>query len=177
MSDLKLNGKIFKILSSPTRRSILKKLSERNKTVTELAEEHGIEKSAILKHIDLMLEEVLIYRRENSNKFIYYGLTDKGREIVCSTEKVEVSILLTTGLLTFLGGIAEVYTYVRRFLSQPRPPEIPVPPNATPRVPPMVPTVPQEIPKSELIIGIVLITVAVVLFYYMFKKHRSILHR
>lgn len=174
MFELKLDGKIFKILSSPTRRHVLKKLGERNKTVTELAEELGIEKSAVLKHLNLMLEESLIYRKENSNKFIYYGLTDKGRGVVHSDEKVKIAILLTSSLVAFLGGIVEVYRYVGRFLSQPRPPELPAPPpNVTPRVPPMMPTVPQEIPKHELIIGIALITIAIMILYYIFKKCRK----
>ncbi len=170
---VELNKTAFKALASDTRIDILKKLCERRKTVSELSREVGIEKSAILKHLEKLASAELVNRVENANEFVYYEVTIKGMGVIYRNEKVKVVIVLASSLLAFAGGAVEILKGIKIL---PRP-KIPVgTPAPTTKPPPPVTTTPPDVSltpsllSAELVAGAILILVALILSYYAFRR-------
>ena len=107
-----LDRKTFDVLSSGLRIEILKRLDERAKTVSELSREINFYKSAVHRHLSKLVESGLVERRDGSNKWVYYSLTKKGKKIL-HPQKTEIAILLSTSILSILGGLLAAYYYVR----------------------------------------------------------------
>ncbi len=68
---------IFQALSDPTRRSILRKLSKRERAVGEVAESYSMSLAAISKHIQSLEKAGLVSRRREGN-FSYLRLNPDG---------------------------------------------------------------------------------------------------
>lgn len=64
---------IFQALSDPTRRSILKKITKRERAVGELAESYSMSLAAVSKHIQSLERAGLITRRRDGS-FSYIKL-------------------------------------------------------------------------------------------------------
>ena len=64
---------IFQALSDPTRRSILKKVTKRERTISEVAESYSMSLAAISKHIQSLDRAGLITRRRDGS-FSYIKL-------------------------------------------------------------------------------------------------------
>lgn len=169
---VELGKTAFKALASDTRIDILKKLCERRKTVSELSREMGIEKSAILKHLEKLAGAELVNRVENANEFVYYEVTIKGRGVIYQNEKIKVVIVLASSLLAFAGGAVEILKGIK-ILPQPK---IPVGTPAPTTKPPPVTTTPPDVSltpsllSAELVAGAVLIVIALGLSYYAFRR-------
>lgn len=155
-NEVEIGAETFEALSSSVRRDILKRLNTRPKTVTELADELGLAKSTTHKHLNKMVEAGLIFKKENSNEFVYYALTDKGRGILHS-EKVKIMILLTSTAAAAFGGLFAMYMYLSK--------------ASKPVSPPTKGGV--EIAVNELIIGLLFIIAAVILLYFTLKAWRE----
>lgn len=155
-NEVEIGAETFEALSSSARRDILKRLNARPKTVTELADELDLAKSTTHKHLNKMVEAGLIFKKENSNEFVYYALTDKGRGILRS-EKVKIMILLTSTAAAVFGGIFATYMYFSKAGK-------PINPPAKGGV---------EIPVNELIIVFLFIIAAITLLYFTLKAWRE----
>ena len=75
-----LDRKNFEVLSSGLRIDILKKLDERAKTISELSREINIYKSSIHRHLRRLVESGLVEKHNDSHKWVYYCLTNKGKK-------------------------------------------------------------------------------------------------
>ena len=81
--DLPIDVDLIKVLSSDTRRDILRLLGDRRRTLTELAEALDLKKATILEHLKKLVESGLIRRLdENERLWIYYELTQRGVRLV-----------------------------------------------------------------------------------------------
>ncbi len=159
------NNKLIKVLSSDIRRDILKKLNTRNKTVSELSRELKIGKSTLFYNISMLLETSLVKKLENGNEFVYYEITDSAKELFDSKEKIKFTILLTSTIIAFLGGIVSIYRSFENVM--PTPGRIMPPmPNKT--------SIIFSLQLNYLIVGAFLIIISTFLFIYIFKilKHR-----
>lgn len=96
----------IKALASSTRIEILKKLSERNHTVSELSRILNLSKPTVLHHMRVLEAAGLIRRVDDERKWVYYQLTEKGRVVIRLRRiKLLLSILilaLPVALLTSL---------------------------------------------------------------------------
>jgi DNA-binding MarR family transcriptional regulator len=90
----------------------LKKLDERAKTVSELSREVNFYKSAVHRHLSRLIESGLVERRDGDNKWVYYSLTRKGKRIL-NPQRTEIAILLSTAILSLLGGLISAYYYIK----------------------------------------------------------------
>lgn len=107
------NGTIKAVLSD-TRLQILKSLNKRRMTAAELVNSIGVQKNAVYKHLDKLLNAELIKRVDNEErKWVYYELTSKGANII-SSGKYQVLILLSSGIGTLLTGISLAALYLLR---------------------------------------------------------------
>ena len=81
---------------------ILKALQERNKTLSELSRELGVTKPSLLYHMLKLSERGLVRRVQNGNKFVYYSLTEKGKNFV----RLLVSLILSSVLSYVLASLS-----------------------------------------------------------------------
>ncbi len=139
-----LDKKTFRALSSDTRINILKALKSKRMNVSEISRELGINKSAVLNHLNKMGEADLVHRVESENQFVYYELTEKGKRILKS--ELRVKIILSIAAVSFLLGGIQIYRYAEGML---------LPPELQVRAKPF-----------ELLVGIALISAAIMLLYY-----------
>ena len=146
----------FDVLASETRIEILKRLDSRRKTVTELSKELNLTKSTVHKHLEKLTTAGLVEKKENERKWVYYELTKKSKAILHPHELAKIVILLSSSVLSFIGGVIEVYRFVK---SISLPEEIP---------PPMGGVIYEPV---HLILGIILISFAVLFSYAAFRIH------
>jgi DNA-binding MarR family transcriptional regulator len=105
MAEITLDRKTFEALAMETRIQILKSLKERRKMQAELAKELGLAASTVSQHLEKMEEAGLVARKHSGKKWIYYDLTEKGREIV-SQKKTSVYVFaLSVALILMLVGV------------------------------------------------------------------------
>jgi DNA-binding HxlR family transcriptional regulator len=83
----------MKVVDSQTRLEIIKSLKDRNKTLSELSRELGISKPSIYRHLKILYFYGIVERIKNGNKFVYYRLTEKGREVADLIVSLAVSAL------------------------------------------------------------------------------------
>ena len=99
-----LDRDTFKVLSADTRVAILKRLSERKQTLSDIAEAFEMSPSTIKEHLDKLVSAGLIKRQERDTKWKYYVLTDKGKQII-KPQETKVWILLATSLLLLTASV------------------------------------------------------------------------
>jgi DNA-binding transcriptional ArsR family regulator len=108
-----MTREVFEALVSETRITILKKLDQRAMTVSELARELGIAKSAVHEHLAKLAEAGLVEKRDAGRKWVYYHLTPKAKGILHPERRVRILVLLSSALLTLLGGVFTGLKYLR----------------------------------------------------------------
>lgn len=112
--EIRLDPKMFEVLSSETRRRILVILDAHPFTVSDLSRQTGIQKSALHKHLQVLTDAGLVYRKEPTNEFVYYDLTEKGKAI--SGHKpgpgYRIFLLLAVSVTTLLAGLFGVCLYL-----------------------------------------------------------------
>ncbi len=108
--ELKFDASELKILASDTRVEILKKLKERNYTVSELAQKLGHSKSTLHEHVSRLVEASLVEKADNyTDKWVYYQLSRRGKGLfVDNTKRVVVVLSL---LLLIVGGMQLIYFF------------------------------------------------------------------
>jgi len=102
---------------------------------------------------------------------VYYALTEKGNVLVNANKKIV--IVLGSSALALIGGFAALYSYLMKRFILHRDEAFLLP---SPEVPSPTPQ-PEVLPSIfhyELIIGILLITLSVILFFYSRKLRRKI---
>ncbi len=103
-NTITLDEKDLKILNSKTRIKILKILSEKEKTLTQIAEELQLKQPTVLEHLKLLEEKEYIKKNNKKNQTKRYKLTYKGLKIIKpKTTKVFLSFITTLllGILTY----------------------------------------------------------------------------
>jgi len=114
VDKITLDRDVFKALASDTRLQILKKLDERQKTVTELAKELELNKSTVLEHLEKLETAKLIQKVEQDveRKWVYWQLTWTGRRLL-HPDQVKVALLLSTAVGALVAGAAAFWMWLR----------------------------------------------------------------
>jgi DNA-binding transcriptional ArsR family regulator len=100
---IKLDRRSFEALAAESRVKILKALSKRRKTLTELAKELSLSNSTMKEHLEVLVGAGLILQRDEGRKWKYYELTRKGRGIV-GPYPARVLIMLAVSIILVLGS-------------------------------------------------------------------------
>jgi len=111
--EIALDKKTLGVLSSDTRANILKSLDIRRMTVSELSKKLNLPKSTIHENLDRLIDADLVKKNDNGNKWIYYEPTEKGRKLLHPHEMTKIIILLSSAALSFVGGIIEMYWFIK----------------------------------------------------------------
>ncbi|MBD3389457.1 ArsR family transcriptional regulator [Candidatus Micrarchaeota archaeon] len=100
---IKLDRRSFEALAADSRVRLLKALSGRRKTLTELAKELGLSNSTTKEHLAVLVDAGLIAQLDEGRKWKYYELTRKGKKVANPTPAKYV-IMLAVSLVLFLGS-------------------------------------------------------------------------
>lgn len=104
---MEIDSKTIKALSAETRIRILKMLSANRKIAADISKELELAPSTINEHMKVMENSGLVRKNDTGHKWIYYEITDKGKNLVAP--KMQVSIILTLSLgigLLLFGGMS-----------------------------------------------------------------------
>lgn len=105
-----LDQESFKALASDTRIEILKRLDSSQRTVTDLANELKVNKSAVYKHLSRLLDAGLVKKVEDNRKWVYYRLSMKGANLL-HPERVQIALMLSASILALTLAAYNLYLY------------------------------------------------------------------
>src|SRR3989338_7783584 len=80
MSEV-LDRQTIKALSTDARQDIMKLLAKRPHTATEIAKLKGKHVTTITEHLDTLEKSGLVRKKDGTNKWVYYILTEKGEHL------------------------------------------------------------------------------------------------
>jgi DNA-binding transcriptional ArsR family regulator len=106
-----LDQESFKALASDTRIEILKRLDKSQMTVTDLANELQVNKSAVYKHLSRLLDAGLVKKLEDNRKWVYYKLSMKGMHLL-HPERVQIALMLSAAVLAITLAVSQIYLYL-----------------------------------------------------------------
>jgi DNA-binding transcriptional ArsR family regulator len=110
--DIVLTKETFEVLASETRLDILKTLSTRRMTVTELADSLNIAKSTVHHHLQRLAGSGFVAAGEDGHAWVYYALTPEGRALLQPHGGARIRIILTAGLASLAGGIVALAAFL-----------------------------------------------------------------
>ncbi len=110
---VELDKKALFALASDSRMEILKALHPQRRTIAQLADQLGIDKAAVHRHLRKLEEGDLVTRFEDHG-FVYYGLSWKARDVVSPGENTKIIIIFGTGLLMVGAAIAAILSYASK---------------------------------------------------------------
>ncbi|MBI4895414.1 MAG: winged helix-turn-helix transcriptional regulator [Candidatus Aenigmarchaeota archaeon] len=90
-----LDKGIIKALASDTKVNILKSISSRRKMPSEVSKELGLAASTTVEHMKQLEKLGLLKRVETGHKWVYYELSDKGRDIIKPTISMKIVLVLS----------------------------------------------------------------------------------
>lgn len=106
---MEIDRETIKALSSDTRIEILKALSQRRYTISELSRKLGIAVPTVFEHIKKLENAELVVRKETGHKWIYYEITEKGRSIIKPKKPVYVILSLFIGVAFSVAGTFKLF--------------------------------------------------------------------
>jgi len=156
-----LSAKEIKALSIQTRQAILKFLSKRPHTATELSQLLRKHVTTVKEHLDYLENTGLVRRVQGTNKYVYYELTEKGHRLFKPAYAWSVVLLLS--LLAFVVGLYEII-FVRFQAARYN---VEALAQAGAEAAPVVQTGPEN-----LILGVLAIIIALALLWYAMRLRR-----
>jgi DNA-binding transcriptional ArsR family regulator len=106
-----LDQESFKALASDTRIEILKRLDKSQMTVTDLANDLSVNKSAVYKHLSRLLDAGLVKKLDDNRKWVYYKLSMKGMHLL-HPERVQIALMLSAAVLAITLAVSQIYTFI-----------------------------------------------------------------
>ncbi|MGV8085569.1 MAG: ArsR/SmtB family transcription factor [Candidatus Bilamarchaeum sp.] len=121
-----LDKKSFEALSVDTRVKILKSLTQRRKTLSEVAEEQKMSVSGIKEHLETLEQADLVIKIDDGHKWKYYELSKKGRDIV-GPKELKVWILLSMSAVALVVSLFVLMLPMTSLEAAPKTTAIPTP--------------------------------------------------
>lgn len=112
MDEITVDRSTLKALGADTRIAILKKLSQRKMTQSELAHSLGLSVAAVNEHLKNLENAGLVSRVESSHKWKYFQLTGKGASIV---KPVGARVLLIVALVCLAFAVFAFNYYYQNY--------------------------------------------------------------
>jgi len=110
--DIVLTKDTFEVLASETRLDILKTLSTRRMTITELADTLDLAKSTVHHHLQRLADAGLVAADDDRRAWVYYALTPEGRALMQPHDGARIRVLLATGLASLAGGVCAIVAFL-----------------------------------------------------------------
>ncbi len=104
--ELPLDDALLKVLSSESRREILRLLAERRMTGAEMAVRLNLGKPAVSEHLKKLTEAGLIDRMDDpERRWVYYNLSTRGKSIL-EPQRVRFYLVMAVASLALVLGMA-----------------------------------------------------------------------
>ncbi len=100
-----LDRETIKALSTDTRQDIMKMLAKRPYTASEISKITGKHVTTVSEHLDVLEKTGLIRKKDSTNKWIYYELSDKGEHLFKPQFYSWVVVLSLSFLFIFIGAL------------------------------------------------------------------------
>ncbi len=98
-----LDKDTIKALSTETRQEIMKMLAKRPYTASEIAKITRKHVTTVTEHLSVLEHTGLVKKKESTNKWVYYELTDKGEHLFKPGFYTFVVVLSVSLVLMFVG--------------------------------------------------------------------------
>ncbi|MBP2172061.1 winged helix-turn-helix domain-containing protein [Methanococcus voltae] len=108
--QIEIDKKVIKALSARSRIKILKKLNQKRYTVTELSKTLNLSKSTVHEHLSIMLDGGLVEKHDDGHKWIYYGMTSKGK-LILNSQFEKTIVLFPLSVFAFVSGFYSLFIY------------------------------------------------------------------
>ncbi len=108
---MEIDSRTIRALSADARIRILKMLSGNRRIAADISKELGLAPSTVNEHLKMMEGAGLVMKRDTGHKWIYYEISEKGKNLIAP--KVPVSIILALSL-----GIAMVFFGAANFFME-----------------------------------------------------------
>lgn len=105
-----IDKETIKVLSADTRIEILKLLDERRKIAADISKKLNLAPSTVAEHLQKLEKNGLIRRKETGHKWIYYEITEKGKNLIKPKLPIHIILSLSTGFILTFFGITNLYT-------------------------------------------------------------------
>lgn len=106
MSDIIIDSKLAKTISSESRTKIIKILSARPHNLSEISEKTDMTKSSAKEHLEMLIESDIIQKIPSENKWTYYKLTDLGKRIASPKTELRAIFMLSISIISTIAGFA-----------------------------------------------------------------------
>lgn len=100
-----LDRETIKALGTETRQEIMKMLARRPYTASEISKVTGKHVTTVAEHLIVLEKSGLVRKRESTNKWVYYGLTDKGEHLFKPRYYSFVIVFSLSLVLVFVGAL------------------------------------------------------------------------
>jgi DNA-binding transcriptional ArsR family regulator len=80
-------------------------------TVTDLANDLSVNKSAVYKHLSRLLDAGLVRKLEDNRKWVYYRLSMKGMHLL-HPERVQIALMLSAAVLAVTLALSQIYSFL-----------------------------------------------------------------
>jgi len=101
---MEITKNTIKVLASDTRLEILKVLVKRRKIAADIAKMLDLAPSTVNEHLKKLEEAGLIRRKETGHKWIYFEVTEDGRNLVQPRSPMQFILVLCLGVIMMLVG-------------------------------------------------------------------------
>jgi len=106
-----IDRETLKAIAVDTRINILKILSKKSYTLSDIADMLGLGASTVKEHLDILVKANLIKKEKTERKWKYYSLTFKGRRFI---EPKEVKVLFAF-IITLIAAVGTGFVFAKRF--------------------------------------------------------------
>lgn len=173
-----LDRETFRALAVDTRIEILKRLDDRQHTLTDLAEALNMSPSTIKEHLDKLLSAGLIRQIDKGMKWKYYRLTFKGGRVV-NPHETQVWIILATSAISLFAVTYKFMQDMEKLIIKPtqvasetaRGYEKAISIKATPEIT-QIPIPAPQIPYADIILILILTLVLGICGGYLIKRRK-----
>ncbi|MBI4162863.1 MAG: winged helix-turn-helix transcriptional regulator [Candidatus Aenigmarchaeota archaeon] len=105
-----LDKQSLKALGAETRQEIIKLLTQRPYTASELSKKLNKHVTTISEHLSMLESSGLVEKKDDGHKWLYYSLTAKGERLT-KPKYYAWTIMLVLSGVAILGGIVDIFSY------------------------------------------------------------------
>jgi len=107
-----IDRETLKAIAVDTRINIMKLLSNKNYTLSDISDMLGMSVSTIKEHLDILVKAKLIKKEKTERKWKYYSLTFKGKRLI---EPREIKVLFAF-ITTLIATVGMAFVFAKSFL-------------------------------------------------------------
>ena len=105
-----LDKQSLKALSAETRQEMIKLLSQRPYTASELSKLLGKHVTTIAEHLSMLEHSEIVSKKDDGHKWLYYKLTEKGEKLT-KPKYYAWTIMFVLSGIAIIGGIVDLFSY------------------------------------------------------------------